>query len=200
MLIPLSPLVSHQIAGRRNFTTPSSATTARTENFPSSADIRTENTPSVMKNRTENTPSSANTRTENAPSSAETRTETTPSYTSTRTENSPSCLENKTENAPSTIPDVNSYKFSRPRFYVQNQYPDSDLSVPERLKLLAQNVGPKQRSVAYNNMLTRLLQMSKPKLAGKRKNTTVFLNSISAGSGLKLLKLDLTLIPTASKP
>jgi hypothetical protein len=40
-------------------------------------------------------------------------------------------------------------------------------------------------------MLTRLLQMSKPKLAGKRKNTTVFLNSISAGSGLKLLKLDL---------
>jgi hypothetical protein len=40
-------------------------------------------------------------------------------------------------------------------------------------------------------MLTRLLQMSKPKLVGKRKNTTVFLNSISAGSGLKLLKLDL---------
>jgi hypothetical protein len=33
--------------------------------------------------------------------------------------------------------------------------------------------------------------MSKPKLTGKMKNSTVFLNSIIAGSGLKLLKLDL---------
>jgi hypothetical protein len=143
-----------------------SPATARMENSPSWAEIKAKNAPFAATKRTENAPSDANMRTENDPSIMKKRKVDTPSNANIRTENNPCSIENRTEKTPPKVPDVNSYKFSRPRFYVQNQYPDSDLNVLERLKLIAQNVGPKQRSVAYNNMLTRLLEISKPKLSG----------------------------------
>jgi RNase H-like domain found in reverse transcriptase/Reverse transcriptase (RNA-dependent DNA polymerase)/Integrase zinc binding domain len=53
-------------------------------------------------------------------------------------------------------------------------------------------MGPKSRSVSHNEMLTKLLQLSKPRKATKRQPQMVLLNNTAVSSELKLVDLDLS--------
>jgi hypothetical protein len=44
-----------------------------------------------------------------------------------------------------TNSEANSYKFARPRVYVQNSYQSADISALDHLKYISANVGPKER-------------------------------------------------------
>jgi hypothetical protein len=81
---------------------------------------------------------------------------------------------------------LNSYKFSRPRFYTPNEYKSPESSVADRLMFLAQNVGPKSRSKFYNEQLTRLMAQSNAKANKKKGRKEVVLNSLYTRPGLKL--------------
>ena len=85
---------------------------------------------------------------------------------------------------------LNSYKFAKPRLYIPNEYPSSDLNTLDRLKSLSSQVGPKARTPEYNDNLTRLLQLSKPKkLTKKLGSNKVELNSVSAGSEIRMINV-----------
>ena len=78
---------------------------------------------------------------------------------------------------------LNSYKFSRPRIYVQNSYESADTSALDHLKYISTNVGPKGRTPAYNHFLDRQLQISRPKNGKKDKSRKeVSLNNIDFSS------------------
>ena len=82
-----------------------------------------------------------------------------------------------------TDPEANSYKFARPRVYVQNNYESADISAIDHLKYIAANVGPKNRTPAYNHFLDRQLQLSRPKSISKGKQRKeVSLNNIDFSS------------------
>ena len=88
--------------------------------------------------------------------------------------------------------ELNSYKFAKPRQYIPNEYPSAGLSCLDRLKELSTQVGPKTRTPEYNDKLVRLLQASKPKRPlKKRKEPKVALNSVSAGSNIRLTQFGL---------
>ena len=88
--------------------------------------------------------------------------------------------------------ELNSYKFARPRIYVSNDYPDSEISRLERLRNLVLTVGPKKRPEQYNALLTRLLRLSLPLPKKKgEKIVEVKLNSMTASPSLKLAALNL---------
>ena len=83
-------------------------------------------------------------------------------------------------------PSLNSYKFSKPRIYVKNIHPNSPHSQISHLCYIAQNIGPKSRTSAYNLFLDRMLQLSRPNKLQKHKNV-VYLNNSTVTSSLKLL-------------
>jgi hypothetical protein len=60
-------------------------------------------------------------------------------------------------------PALNSYKFSKPRVYVKNDYPDSDINHYDRLKEVSLLVGSKARPESYNEYINTLLSISKSK-------------------------------------
>ena len=99
------------------------------------------------------------------------------------------CEQNPSQTKPNI--NINSYKFSKPRIYVANDYPDSGETVLERLQYLAQNMGPKERTREYNDNVTRLMQLSKPNKIKKKPRTVVSINSINNGPTVKLIKLNL---------
>ena len=65
--------------------------------------------------------------------------------------------------------EANSYKFARPRVYVQNNYESAEISAVDHLKYISTNIGPKNRTPAYNHFLDRQLQLSRPKSSNKKK-------------------------------
>ncbi len=71
---------------------------------------------------------------------------------------------------PSNDSQLNSYKFARPRIYVQNSYESADISALDHLRYVSTNVGPKGRTPAYNHFLDRQLQLSRPKNGKKDKS------------------------------
>ena len=83
-----------------------------------------------------------------------------------------------------------SYKFSRPRLYTPNYFPDSGETIVDRLRYLSQNIGPKDRTQSYKDSVTRLLQLSKPKHVARDKQYIVSVNSINTGPAVKLVHLD----------
>jgi hypothetical protein len=92
---------------------------------------------------------------------------------------------------------LNSYKFARPRIYVQNSYESADISALDHLRYVSTNVGPKGRTPAYNHFLDRQLQLSRPK-TGKKDTSRkeVSLNSIDFSSPtLKMASLKVEDLP-----
>ena len=100
-------------------------------------------------------------------------------------------------NPPSNDSQLNSYKFSRPRIYVQNSYESADISALDHLRYVSTNVGPKGRTPAYNHFLDRQLQISRPKNGKKDKSRKeVSLNNIDFSSPtLKLASLKVGELP-----
>ncbi len=98
---------------------------------------------------------------------------------------------------PNHEPELNSFKFARPRIYVQNSYESADISALDHLKYVSTNVGPKGRTPAYNHFLDRQLQLSRPKSGKKDKNREeVSLNNIDFSSPtLKLANLKVEDLP-----
>ena len=99
-------------------------------------------------------------------------------------------------NLPSDDSQLNSYKFSRPRIYVQNSYESADVSALDHLRYVSTNVGPKGRTPAYNHFLDRQLQLSRPKNGKKGQGRKeVSLNNIDFSSptlkmaSLKIIKV-----------
>ena len=79
--------------------------------------------------------------------------------------------------------EANSYKFSRPRVYVKNCFESDRISVLDHLKYIATNVGPKGRTPAYEQFLTRQLQQARPKSSKKAtKKKEVSINNIDFSS------------------
>ena len=74
--------------------------------------------------------------------------------------------------------DVNSYRFSKPRIYVKKDYKSAKYSHVEHLKFIAENVGPKDRTPAYDRLINGLLQTSVLKSQKKGKKQEVSINSI----------------------
>jgi hypothetical protein len=89
------------------------------------------------------------------------------------------------------IAECNSYKFARPRFYTPNDFQGEKKTVFERLKFLAQNVGPKTRTPAYNDSILRMLQLSHSKHMHKKKQRDIVLNSTVVRSGLKMANFEI---------
>ncbi len=54
---------------------------------------------------------------------------------------------------------LNSYKYSKPRIYVQNTYPDSGITVTDYLREIAITYGPKIRSTKYNDYVNSTLSL-----------------------------------------
>src|SRR5450830_364582 len=74
--------------------------------------------------------------------------------------------------------DVNSYRFSKPRIYVKNDYKSAKSSHLEHLKFVAENVGPKNRTPAYDRLINGLLQNEVVKNQKRGKKQEVSINSI----------------------
>jgi hypothetical protein len=111
---------------------------------------------------------------------------------------SPHTLQNPEHIPPaSQATSLNSYKFPRPRQYFPNDFPTSEDTYLDRLSSLARHVGPKHRSNSYNDMHTKLLQLSKPKkkasskYSAKPKPITPTLNNMVVSSDLKVIRLKL---------
>jgi len=104
-------------------------------------------------------------------------------------------LENlNTSNQPSQNLEANSYKFARPRVYVQNSYESADIKILDHLKYISTNIGPKERTPAYNQFLDRQLQLSRPK-SGKKEQPRkeVSINNIDFSSPtLKLVSFKIS--------
>src|SRR5450830_1489470 len=93
-----------------------------------------------------------------------------------------------------TYSDLNSYKFSRPRVYVKNDYKSAKCSHIKHLQYIAANVGPKERTPAYSRFINRLLLNSVHKTQKKKKGSEISINNIDfSAPTLKLVKF------TASK-
>ena len=89
----------------------------------------------------------------------------------------------KDSNKPNSFAEANSYKFARPRVYVQNGYKSAESSAIDHLKYIATNVGPKERTPAYNQFLDWQLQLSRPKNGKKEKERKeVSINNIDFSS------------------
>ena len=89
----------------------------------------------------------------------------------------------KDSNKPNSSAEANSYKFARPRVYVQNGYKSAESSAIDHLKYIATNVGPKERTPAYNQFLDWQLQLSRPKNGKKEKERKeVSINNIDFSS------------------
>jgi len=95
------------------------------------------------------------------------------------------------------IPTLNSYKFPRPRVYVKNCYESEDNSVVGHLKFISENIGPKNRTPAYNDNIDRLLRPPrKPGKGKKGKPKVVSTNNIDFTSpSLKLAEFSVGKFP-----
>jgi hypothetical protein len=103
---------------------------------------------------------------------------------------------NDSQQAPH-LTEANSYKFARPRIYVQNGYESADISAIDHLRYISANVGPKERTPAYNHFLDRQLQLSRPRNEKKSKGKKeVSLNNVDFSSPtLKLATLKVSDLP-----
>ena len=106
-----------------------------------------------------------------------------------------SCYDSKSGLAKksSETADVNSYKFARPRLYIPNEYPITELTHLDKLVQLSTHIGPKLRTPEYNDKLVRLLMVSKPKRISKKKRSPIVqLNSAkTAHSNIRLTQFGL---------
>src|SRR5450830_965699 len=85
--------------------------------------------------------------------------------------------------------DFNSYKFSRPRIYVKNDYKSARNSHLAHLQYIAANVGPKERTPAYSQFIDRLLLNSVHKTQKKKKGSYILINNIDfSAPTLKVVK------------
>ena len=75
----------------------------------------------------------------------------------------------------STTPQLNSYKFPRPRIYIKNTF-ESHFDPLQSLHYLSTTIGPKSRPHQYNQYIDRLLQLSNPSKPKFLKNTPVSIN------------------------
>ena len=106
-----------------------------------------------------------------------------------RASRSPSCnSDSRAISLQAETPTLNSYKFPRPRVYVKNCYESEDNSVVDHLKYISDNIGPKNRTPAYNEKIDRLLRPpNKPKKGKKGKPKVVSTNNVDFTSpSLKL--------------
>ncbi len=97
--------------------------------------------------------------------------------------------------------ELNSYKFPKPRVYVKNCYESEEVPVLDHLKFISENIGPKNRTPAYNQFIDRQLQLStlsKKNLTGKGKKQqkSVRINNVDFSScSLKLVEFSVQNLP-----
>ncbi len=103
-------------------------------------------------------------------------------------------LENKEKNIQDLI-HLNSYKYSKPRVYVQNTYPDSGITNTEYLREISIMYGPKIRSTKYNDYVNSTLSLPRQKQSPRKKKPLLMvhlnLNYLTNGS-MKLVEINIS--------
>ena len=88
---------------------------------------------------------------------------------------------------------LNSYKYSKPRIYVKNSFPDTKKTQTDLLYDISIELGTKNRPDSYNEYINTLLSIQKkltPRKKILRKKATCHVNSLSLPSGsMKMLNV-----------
>ena len=101
----------------------------------------------------------------------------------------------------SSEPEINSYKFPKPRIYVKNSYESEEVPTLDHLKFISENIGPKNRTPAYIQFIDRQLLLSNPSNRhltgkGKKQQKSVNINNVDFSScTLKLVEFSVQNLP-----
>ena len=97
----------------------------------------------------------------------------------------------------SSDPELNSYKFPKPRVYVKNSYESVEVPFLDHLKFISENIGPKNRTPVYNQFIDRQLLLSNPSnRKGKKQQKSVNINNVDFSScTLKLVEFSVQNLP-----
>ena len=67
--------------------------------------------------------------------------------------------------------ELNSYKYAKPRIYVKNEFPDTDIHPLDRIREISLLIGSKERPESYNEKINSLLAISQRKNAKLRRKS-----------------------------
>jgi len=87
-------------------------------------------------------------------------------------------------------PELNSYKFSKPRVYVKNDFPSADKCNKELLREISLLLGNKAKPLDYDNMINNLLAKNKKKAKKTKGIVNLNVNNYNSGT-MRMVSLDL---------